>query len=62
MTERDAPEARPDHETDPGEVAPLGESEAPTVGTGSAIGVGCLILVVVLVLAALAYRWLGGTW
>jgi hypothetical protein len=33
-----------------------------TVGTGSALGVGCLIVVVVLVLIALTVRWLTGSW
>ncbi len=33
-----------------------------TVGTGSVLGIGCLVVVVLLVLVALIYRWLGGTW
>jgi hypothetical protein len=33
-----------------------------TVGTGSALGIGCVIAVVVLVLLAIALRWLTGVW
>lgn len=33
-----------------------------TVGTGSMLGIGCLIAVVLLVVIALAFRWIGGTW
>jgi hypothetical protein len=33
-----------------------------TVGTGSALGIGCVIAVVVLVLLAVALRWLTGVW
>lgn len=33
-----------------------------TIGTGSMLGLGCLVVVALFVLFALAYRWLGGTW
>ena len=33
-----------------------------TVGTGSALGVGCIAAVILLVLLALAVRWLAGGW
>jgi hypothetical protein len=33
-----------------------------TVGTGSVLGLGCVVTVIVLVLAALAIRWFGGGW
>jgi hypothetical protein len=33
-----------------------------TVGTGSMLGLGCVVTVILLVLAALAIRWLGGGW
>jgi hypothetical protein len=33
-----------------------------TVGTGSMLGLGCVVAVILLVLVALAIRWLGGGW
>jgi hypothetical protein len=33
-----------------------------TVGTGSALGLGCVVAVVLFVLIALAARWLAGSW
>ncbi|MCC7021648.1 MAG: hypothetical protein IT338_02405 [Thermomicrobiales bacterium] len=33
-----------------------------TVGTGSAIGIGCLVLMVLLIIAAVAFRWGGVSW
>jgi len=33
-----------------------------TVGTGSVLGLGCVVAVIVLVLAALAIRWFAGGW
>jgi hypothetical protein len=33
-----------------------------TVGTGSVLGLGCVVAVVVLVLVAVAIRWFGGGW
>lgn len=44
------------HEPRPDVVAPS------TVGTGSALAVGCVVAVLVLVLIALAVRWIGGGW
>lgn len=62
MPEREADEAeqtvrRPDE----GELErePVAQT---TVGTGSALGIGCLAVVALFVLLALAYRWFGGTW
>ena len=43
-------EPRPDH------------GASTTVGTGSALGVGCIAAVILLVLLALAVRWLAGGW
>jgi hypothetical protein len=43
-------------------VAPHRESTVSTVGTGSVLAIGCIVLALLLVLIALAYRWLGGTW
>jgi hypothetical protein len=33
-----------------------------TVGTGSALGIGCVVALVALVLVAFAVRWLTGAW
>ena len=33
-----------------------------TVGTGSMLGIGCLVTVILLVLAAFAIRWFTGSW
>lgn len=33
-----------------------------TVGTGSILGLGCLAMVMVLVVIAIAFRALGGSW
>jgi hypothetical protein len=33
-----------------------------TVGTGSVLGLGCVVTVILLVLVALAIRWFTGGW
>jgi hypothetical protein len=33
-----------------------------TVGTGSMLGIGCLVTVILLVLVAFAVRWFAGSW
>lgn len=33
-----------------------------TVGTGSVLGIGCVVAVVILVVIAVVLRWLTGTW
>jgi hypothetical protein len=33
-----------------------------TVGTGSVLGIGCLVVVVLLIVIAIAFRWFGGSW
>jgi hypothetical protein len=33
-----------------------------TVGTGSMLGLGCVVIVILLVLAAIAIRWFAGGW
>lgn len=38
------------------------EAAATTVGTGSALGVGCVLALAVFVILALAARWLLGAW
>ena len=39
-----------------------GEAAASTVGTGSTLGVGCLIVVILFVAVAFAARYLFGLW
>jgi hypothetical protein len=38
------------------------ELPATTVGTGSAIAIGCVVAVILFVLIALAAKWLWGLW
>jgi hypothetical protein len=45
-----------------GERAEGAEEPIETVGTGSMLGIGCLIVVALLVLLAIASRWFGVTW
>lgn len=45
----------------PNELEQRSGSES-TVGTGSALGVGCLAALVVFVIVAIAARWLTGAW
>jgi hypothetical protein len=45
-----------------GERPERADESLETVGTGSMLGIGCLIVVVVLVLLAIASRWFGVTW
>jgi hypothetical protein len=47
----------------------LGEDRTPpatvpsaTLGTGSALAIGCVVAVIVLLVVALALRWLTGVW
>ena len=44
------------HEAQPGDGVPN------TVGTGSALAVGCIVAVALLVLLALVVRWIAGGW
>ena len=37
-------------------------TEATTVGTGSALAIGCVVALVLIVLVALIVRWTGGAW
>jgi len=50
----------------PGRTSPIsaesGTAQHTTVGTGSVLGIGCLVAVVLLVVIAFAFRLLGGTW
>jgi hypothetical protein len=62
------PEPRVDRGVDDASVVALqDESEqrdhsGSTVGTGSALGIGCLVALVLFVIVAIAARWLFGAW
>jgi hypothetical protein len=60
-------DTRPDENgTEPIALESIGDADrsepSSTVGTGSVLGLGCLVVVVVLVLLAIAFRLLGGRW
>ena len=56
------PDADPDRETDGKQDLGPDPVASTTVGTGSMLGLGCVVTVILLVLVALAIRWLGGGW
>ena len=43
-------------------VVPPDPAASTTVGTGSMLGLGCVVMVILLVLIALAIRWFAGSW
>lgn len=59
MSERPADRSPEDDESAPAgaDPAPVGDVQDPTVGTGSSLGVGCMVLmlVIVVVLAAVFF-------
>jgi hypothetical protein len=56
----------PDHDPDRGSGnqpdVPPDPVVSTTVGTGSMLGIGCLVTVILLVLVAFAIRWFAGSW
>jgi hypothetical protein len=42
--------------------APPDPRVSTTIGTGSMLGMGCLVAVILLVLVAFAIRWFTGSW
>jgi hypothetical protein len=55
----------PDSDPDDGDGRQVVRSDpmvSTTVGTGSMLGLGCVVIVILLVLVALAIRWFGGGW
>ncbi len=46
----------------PTDAPELDTAPAPTVGTGSILGIGCVGVVIVVVIVALVVRWLTGVW
>jgi hypothetical protein len=55
-------ESDPDRGSDDHQDAPLDAEASTTVGTGSVLGLGCVVAVILLVLVALAIRWFTGGW
>ena len=62
MTSSSDPDSDPDRVSDnqPGVVRDPVVST--TVGTGSMLGIGCLVTVILLVIVAFAIRWFAGSW
>jgi hypothetical protein len=56
------PDPGPDGEADRQQVDRLDPIVSTTVGTGSMLGLGCVVIVILLVLVALAIRRFGGGW
>jgi hypothetical protein len=56
------PDADPDVGSDDQPDVPPGARVSTTVGTGSMLGIGCLVTVILLVLVAFAIRWFAGSW
>ena len=55
-------EANPDGGSDGHQGALPDPAASTTVGTGSVLGLGCVVAVILLVLVALAIRWFTGGW
>jgi hypothetical protein len=56
------PDPGPDGEADGQQVVRPDPIVSTTVGTGSMLGLGCVVIVILLVLVALAIRRFGGGW
>jgi len=52
----------PDRGPDDQPAVPTDRVVSTTLGTGSVLGIGCLVAVILLVLVAFAIRWFGGSW
>ena len=55
-------ESHPNGGADGQQGVPPEPRASTTVGTGSMVGLGCVIIVILLVLIALAIRWFAGSW
>jgi hypothetical protein len=62
MTSRPDPDADPDRGLDNQPDVPPDPVDSTTVGTGSMLGIGCLVTVILLVIVAFAIRWFAGSW
>jgi hypothetical protein len=56
------PDPDPDDGADGQRLVRPDSAVSSTVGTGSTLGLGCVVLVILLVLVALAIRWFTGGW
>jgi hypothetical protein len=56
------PDSDPDRGSDDQPDVPPDPIVSTTVGTGSMLGIGCLVTVILLVLVAFAIRWFAGSW
>jgi hypothetical protein len=62
MESRSDPDSNPDRGTDNQPDVPPDPVVSTTIGTGSTLGIGCLVTVILLVLVAFAIRWFAGSW
>ena len=62
MESSSAPDPDPDRGSDDQPDVPPHPVVSTTVGTGSMLGIGCLVTVILLVLVAFAIRWFAGSW
>ena len=62
MESSSAPDSDPDRGLDHHPDVPPDPAVSTTVGTGSMLGIGCLVTVILLVLVAIAIRWFAGSW
>jgi hypothetical protein len=62
MESSSGPDADPDRGSDDQPDVPPDSGVSTTIGTGSTLGIGCLVTVILLVLAAFAIRWFAGSW
>jgi hypothetical protein len=56
------PSSDPDRGSDSQPHVPPDPVVSTTVGTGSMLGIGCLVTVILFVLVAFAIRWFAGSW
>ncbi|MBA2597498.1 MAG: hypothetical protein M3Q50_05235 [Chloroflexota bacterium] len=62
VAERETPDTD-NHDPTPSAARSSPGTEPPaTVGTGTVLGIGCIALAVLVMVAALALRWLTGVW
>jgi len=62
MESSSAPDSDPGRGPDNQPDVPPNPVVSTTVGTGSMLGIGCLVTVILLVLVAIAVRWFAGSW
>jgi hypothetical protein len=62
MTSLSDPDSDSDRGSDNQPDIPPDPVVSTTVGTGSMLGIGCLVTVILLVIVAFAIRWFAGSW